>query len=158
MITHKTFVNYSGDGQRALDTALQNLLPLGFKVESQGSRHLVVTSQASYNSTKQDALLGISRVEFEIGHSAMTVKAELGGVQRVQRMLFLLLACLEVLYLVIFSAMWYLIDKLRPYPWILAFPLAAFIPWIFAGPKLTGWLKSHTVDALGALLAEMTAF
>ena len=65
MITHEAFVNFSGDGQRALDIILQTLLPLGFEVESQGSTHLVVTSQAGYNSTRQDALLGITRAEFE---------------------------------------------------------------------------------------------
>ena len=158
MITHEAFVNFSGDGQRALDIILQTLLPLGFEVESQGSTHLVVTSQADYNSTRQDALLGITRAEFEVDRSTLTVKTELGGVQRLQRFLFLILTGLVVLDLVIFGAMWYLLDKLRPHPWILAIPFAAYIPWIFVGPKLTNALKSRTVDALDDLLNKITSF
>ena len=154
MITHEEFVNFSGDGERAISTALQTLLPLGFEIESQGSSHLIVSSH-NYRSTKQDPLLGISRAEFSIKRFSLEVKAELGGVAWMRNFLLMLFIGLGIFDLIVFGALWYFLDALRPYPWLLAFPLAALLPWVILGPILTRSIKKRTLDALKKLLDSM---
>lgn len=157
MITHEEFVNFSGDGERAINSTLQSLLPLGFQIESQGSSRLVVTN-SNYRSTKQDPLLGISRAAFNINRFSLEVRAELGGVVKMRNFLLALLIGIGVFDAALFTAMWYFLDELRPHTWLLAFPLAALLPWIFLGPYLTRWIKNRTVDALKKLLDEMAAY
>jgi hypothetical protein len=154
MITHEEFINFSGNGERAISTALQTLLPLGFRIESQGSSHLIVSSH-NYRSTKQDPLLGISRAEFSVSRFSLNVKAELGGVAWMRNFLTMLFVGLGVFDLIVFGALWYFLDALRPYPWLLAFPLASMLMQIFLGPIMTRTIKNRTLDALKKLLDNM---
>ncbi len=157
MDTYEDFVPYTGEGERAFNVALQTLLPLGFLVESQGSSHLIVTNQ-HYNSTKQSALLGISRAEFSLGHSALTVKAELGGVERMQKFLLFILLGLGSFDVLLFTGLWYFIPELHGHIWFVFIPLLALIPWAFIAPHMTKWIRQRTLDALRTLLASMASF
>ena len=94
MLIHEDFVAFTGDARRAFEAALQTLLPLGFEVEEQSSLRLAVTGPG-FNSTRQNALLGISRAEFRAEHSSLVVKAELGGLDRFQRLMLIFMIGLE---------------------------------------------------------------
>ena len=154
MKTHEASIPYSGDSQRAMDIALQSLLPLGFKIESQGSARLVVSNK-TYNSTKQNALMGISHAEFEAGHSTLSVKAQLGGVERMQNFLIFLLLGLGVFDAILLTGLWYFLDALRPHTWFLVFPLVSLLPWALILPRMTAWISKRTLDALDVLLSNM---
>lgn len=156
MILHEEFVSFSGDGARAISTALQTLLPLGFQVESQGSSHLFVTN-SRYRSAQDSPLSGISRAEFNLDRFSLNVKAELGGVEKMRRYLLIVLLGSSIFDAVLFTALWYFIEELHAKTWLLVFPLVILLPWIFIGPYMSRWLKNRTVDALKALLDEMAA-
>ncbi len=156
MDTYEDFVTYSGAGERAFNVALQTLLPLGFQVESKGSAHLAVAG-GRYTSTKQNALLGVSRAEFSLGHSALTVKAELGGAERMQKMLLLILLGLGGFDVLLFTSLWYFVPELHAQRWFLFIPLLALIPWAFIAPYMTKMIRARTVEALKTLLANMSS-
>lgn len=157
MITYEENVRFSGDGKRAFDIALAALLPLGFQIESQNSTQLVF-SGGRYFSTKQNALLGMSRVEFNLRPATLGIKAELGGVAKMQRFLQYILVGLCLFDVILFTILWVLLDELHPHPWILAIPLAVFIPWILIAPKMTTWIRERSVEAINSLLSKMTSF
>jgi len=156
MDTYEDFVPYTGAGERAFNVALQTLLPLGFQIESQGSAHLTV-SGARYISTKQNALLGVSRAEFSLGHSALTVNAELGGAERMQKMLLLFLLGLGGFDVLLFTGLWYFVPELHAQRWFLFIPLLALIPWAFIAPYMTRMIRARSVEALRILLENMAA-
>lgn len=154
MQIHEDYVAFSGDGSRAFEIALQTLLPLGFRIESQGSSRLVVTGPR-YNSTRQNSLLGISKAEFTAERSSLRVRAELGGVDRMQRFLLFLLLGLGLFDSVLFTALWLFVEEIHAYTWFLAVPVLTFIPWIFVAPLMVRWISRRTKEALSALLNNM---
>ncbi len=154
MQTQEDYVAFSGDPDKAFDTALQTLLPLGFEVELQSSSRLVVTGPG-FNSTRQNALLGVSRAEFSAEHHALRVSAQLGGVERIRRSLIILLVSLGVFDSLVFLALWYFLDSLRVHPWFLAIPALTLIPWVVIGPVISRLIGSRTRAALNTLLHNM---
>jgi len=154
MITHEEFVNFNGGGEHAFGIALQTLLPLGFQVEAQGSSHLIVSSKG-FRSTRQHPLQGITRAEFNASRSALTVKAELGGVDWLARFILILVLGMAAFDTLLFTGLWYFLDELHQSTWMLAIPLASFLPWIFLAPYMIRMFKKRTVDALKTLLDNM---
>lgn len=147
-------VPFSGDAARAFDTARQTLLPLGFRVESEGATRLVV-SGPGMNSTRQNALLGVSRAEFNAERGSLRVRAELGGVDRLQRFLILLMLGLGLFDSLIFIGLWYFFDQLRAHTWFLAIPALTLAPWIFIGPFIARLIARNTEKSLNTLLQNM---
>ena len=154
MLIHEDFVAFTGDPHRAFEIALQTLLPLGFEVAEQSSLHLVVTGPG-FNSTRQNALLGISRAEFSAEHSSLVVKAELGGLDRFQRLMLIFMIGLGAFDSLLLLALWFFIERLRTHTWFLAIPVIIFIPWIFIAPVLARWIRKRTKSALNTLLHNM---
>ena len=147
--------DFYGDPSRVFDTALRVLLPLGFEIESQGSSYLTVKGPGM-NSTRQNALQGVSRAEFTTERGSLRVHAELGGVERMQRFLVLLLLGMGLFDSLMFLGLWYFLDKLHAQPWFLIIPLLTFLPWIIIAPLLARWIGKRTRDSLGSLLRDMT--
>jgi len=147
-------LDFNGDAASAFDIALRTLLPLGFEIESQGSSHLTVKSPGM-NSTRQNPLQGISYADFTIEHSSLQVRAELGGVDRLQRFLVLLLLGVGMFDSLVFLGLWYFLDELRAHPWFLVIPLIIFLPWTIISPLLARWVGKRTRNALNALLSSM---
>ncbi len=156
MNVHEVSIPYSGDSQRAMDIALQTLLPLGFQIESQGSAHLIVSNN-SYNSTRQSGLKGISRAEFNAGHSTLSVRAELSGVERMQRFLLFILLGVGVFDALVLIGLWYFLEKLRAYAWFLAIPILSLLPWVFIAPRMTVWIRRRTEESIQILLKNMAS-
>jgi len=154
MTTIEEFVTFSGDAERAFDTALRALLPLGFQVEERGASRLVVRGPG-YDSSRQDALLGISRAVFTAAGSTLEVHAELEGVDRLMRRLLFLILGLAFFDLALFTALWYFLEPLRRNTWILATPALALLPWVFLAPYLTRLFSGRTRQALAALLENI---
>ncbi|MBM3137069.1 MAG: hypothetical protein FJZ98_02655 [Chloroflexi bacterium] len=154
MQTYEDFVSFSGEPSRAFDTALTTLLPLGFQVLSEGSSQLVVNGPG-FTSTRQNALLGISRAEFTAERSSLKVRAELGGVDRMQRFLIILLVGLGLFDSLIFLTLWYFLDQLGAHIWFLFIPALTLVPWVIIGPILARWIGKRTQEALHHLLQNM---
>jgi len=154
MQIHEDYVAFSGESSRAFNIALQTLLPLGFLVESKGSDRLAVTGPG-FNSTRQNALLGISRAEFIAERSSLRVRAELGGVDRMLRFMVILLVGLGIFDALLFTTLWYFLDELRTHIWFLAIPALTLVPWIFIAPFMARWIGNRTKDALNTLLQNM---
>jgi len=147
-------VSFSGEPSHAFDTALRTMLPLGFQVISEGSG-LLVLSGPGFTSTRQNALLGVSRAEFTAERSSLKVRAELGGVDRMQLFLIVLLVGLGLFDSLIFLGLWWFLDALRARAWFLFIPALTLLPWVIIGPILARWIGKRTREALRQLLQNM---
>jgi len=155
MTLHEDLVTFHGDPQRAFATALQNLLPLGFQIEEQSAYRLVVHTP-DLNSTRQNALLGVSRAEFSADQGSLKVQAAMGGVDRLTRSLLFIILGLGAFDTVLFTGLWFFLDKLREHVWLLAMPALALLPWIIITPIVIRLIGKRTREALHTLLENMT--
>ncbi|MDO9546922.1 MAG: hypothetical protein Q7J07_09280 [Pelolinea sp.] len=145
---------YSGNSQFVIKTALQTLLPLGFKIIDQTVSALIVEGPG-YNSTRQNALLGISRGELSFSRLSISINAELGGVDRMARFLLILLLGMGAIQAIIFTGLWFYVDRLHAQPWFLVIPALVFLPWIFIAPLMTKWISRRCEEALIRLVDNL---
>jgi len=156
MMAFQQSVSYSGNSQIAMNTLLQTLLPLGFQIIEQSEWALIVEGPG-YNSTRQNALLGMSRGEFSFSRSTISINADLGGVDRMSRFLLFLLIGIGLFDAVVFTGLWFFIDALRAHQWFLAIPTLAILPWVFIAPIMTKWIRKHCEEAITNLLKNMAS-
>ena len=138
---------YSGNPQFAVHTALQTLLPLDFRIIAQTSSTLVVEGPG-YTSTRQNALLGMSRGELTFSRSTVSINAEMGGVDRMGRFLLFLLMGMGTINAAIFIVLWFTIDRLHAQTWFLAIPALVFLPWVFIAPWMKRWIGKRCEEAI----------
>ncbi len=156
MDTYQETLPFSGSAEDVFTHALESLLPLGFQVEAQNNTRLALTN-AGGKGFQQHALQGISRAEFSFSPTKLSVKAEMGGVERLQKAMLLILLGLGSLDVLLFTGLWYFIPKLHPHTWFLFIPLVALIPWAVTAPRMAASIRQRTVDALRILLTNLSA-
>jgi hypothetical protein len=156
MQTYEDSIPFTGSAEDAFTLALESLLPLGFRIEAQNSARLVLTNPSS-KGFQQHALQGISRAEFALGPTRLSVKAELGGVERLQKSMLLVVLGLGSFDVLLFTGLWYFIPALHPHTWFLFIPLVALIPWAVTAPRMAARIRQRTLDALRILLNNLSA-
>ena len=156
MDTYEQTLRFSGDWQKAFEVALQSLLPLGFRIERRDEFTLTLSNNQRYLNTRQNALLGISRIRFSLRPGVLSVKTEMGALTRMVKVMAYLLAGMLALFVLLFGVLWLTLAEFQGQPWILLLTAAPFIPWIFILPFMQGWLQKRTQAALETLLHNMT--
>ena len=149
-------VSYSGNSQLAINAALQTLLPLGFHIVEQSDNTLTVEGPG-YNSTRQNALMGMSHGIFNFSRSIISIKAILEGVDHISRFLLFLFLGIGAFNALIFTGLWFYIDTLHANLWFLAFPAAITILWGLIAPVITLWIRKRCEEAITNLLQNMAA-
>ena len=156
MDSYEQTVRFSGDGQKAFEVALQTLLPLGFRIERRDEFTLTLSNSARYLNSRQNALLGISRISFNLRPGLLSIKTEMGALTRMVRVMAYLLAGMLASFVLLFGVLWLTLAEFQGQPWVMAVAAAPFIPWIFILPFMQGWLQRRTQAALETLLHNMT--
>ena len=105
----------------ARDIILQTLLPLGFEIVCDSS-HALTLAGPGYRSTRQNPLLGISRASFELGRSSISIDAELGGLNRMTKLLLIILVGVGLFDSATFFGLWYFLPALNEHKWFLFIP------------------------------------
>jgi len=157
MRTFQYSVSYSGNSQFVMNNILQTLLPLGFRIIEQSEGTLIVEGPG-YNSTRQNALSGMSRGIFSFSRSTISIDADLGGVDRMSRFLLFLLAGMGIFNTLVFTGLWLFIDKLHAHPWFLAIPGMTLLLWIFIAPIMTKWIRKRCEEAITNFLDNTALF
>lgn len=149
-------VPYSGNAQFAINSALQTLLALDFKIIDQTGSTLTVGSPG-YHSTHQNALLGMSRGELFFSPSHISINAELGGVDRTARFLLILMLGMGAINAIVFTGLWFFVEQLHAQPWFLAIPALVFLPWILIAPRMAKWIRKRCEEALIRFVDNLAA-
>lgn len=153
--------------EAVLQAALSTLLSLGFTIVKRDASSATVTGPG-LNSTRQHPMLGASAIELKVVDEALQLRAELGGVQRMERFLklfpLLLGLSLGLFFGVIggfafgqafgvgFGVPW-----APGWRWLvvaLAFSVLPVAPWLVLGPLMSHAIRQRTQRALTALIGN----
>jgi len=139
---------FEGDGESAIKIARSIFANNNFIIESLSNLEIVAKGPGM-QSTKQNPLLGASRVRIAIESSFITLSAELGGVKWMRNFLFVFPPSLALLLSITFFIL--------PIASFAAFiPWLAVLPWVFLSPLVARWIKKRTLSALDTMLHNMT--
>lgn len=169
-MTYSNSLAFTGDAQRVLVAASTILMTNGFVVVHQQG-HEIQFVGPGLNSTRQNPLLGASKVTIQVDTGRLTVDADYGGLELLRRLMvrfplllglglgaFFALTMLSVIVGVCLYA-W----DIRGLPtvfWLSPFfgmltPLLAVSPWFFLAPWLRQHLQRRTTNALDTLLINV---
>lgn len=134
------------DPSQALETARGVLLSHGFQLTNQSEKLLEATGPGM-SSSKQPAILGVSRLRISTSESTVNVGAELGGLRVLKLTLYGLPMGLAAFFLVLFGV-------LKGFSWTYLFPV---LPWVVLSPLMVRWMEKRTKTALDVLVHNMVS-
>ena len=152
---YETSIGFSGDPDRALDVAVAPLTTLGFRIDARTESELSCTGPGMH-STRQSPLLGASRIHLRGAPGALSVEAELGGVERMAGFIKRFPIGLTVFLTLALSGVFWVM--LGPGAWMGAVGAAAAanaLVWVILAPLMSRRLKERTCAALDTLLNNM---
>jgi hypothetical protein len=136
---------FRGDPNAAFTLAKTALLALGFEVLPGSSAELRAKGPGM-RSTRQSALLGVSRFRFQIAASTLTASATLGGVASMKAFVTLFPPGLILSLVVLFAVLGQGISYLGL--WLVA-------PWLVISPLMAALIERRTTRAVDRLARSM---
>ena len=167
MQTYTTSAIMPRPSRETLQAALAILTNNGFTIVNRDERTANLIGPG-LNSTKQNSLLGASKIYLTLDGNRLSLEAELGGVESMQRFLnrfpLLLGLGLGLLFCIIgglafgqqfgvgFGAPW-----VQGWKWVLVtfgFSMLPVTPWIFLSPWIGKMIRTRTQLALNTLVTN----
>ena len=156
-------IHFSGDVEKAFDMASRILMANNFTVVDQDENRLEFTGQGM-RSTKQNPILGATRITIEADYENLHLNAELGGVEWMRRFVTYfpkaMAAGLISIYAVVVSCIVFFLPVAVVWQGILlGVPIIGlvFAPWRFISPMMIRMIKRRTDEALDSLLTNIAA-
>src|SRR5918912_3285806 len=148
-------VPFTGRASRALDVARTTFMSQGFQIVASTDQELRVVG-AGMNSTRENALKGVSEATLIVRPSAIEVQARLGGAERMKKFLTFFPMGMAVLFLIVFGVLAFVVEiPAFRRPLIFLIPLLALSPWIFLAPMMSRMVVRRTTQAVDDLLNNM---
>lgn len=161
-------IPFTGDAGKALDLAITVLTTNGFAVTDKRETSVQLTGPGLSN-TRQNPILGASRVHIRADHGSLSIDAELGGVANMRRFLTVFLLAMEIFFVIVFGVVMgfvfgrqfdvgFGVPFAQGWLWLaFAIPIATLplLPWLFLSPMIARSIRSRTFSALDTLLANM---
>ena len=155
--THETSAEMRGDGRRVLDALVIALSSNGFHVDRRSESEVELTGPARFASY-HNPMLGASRVVARVSDRRLAVRAELGGLEQIRRLLLHLPLSMGGLFGIIFGVAVPLFfrERFAERGWILLAPMlglvvALFLIALVVGPIAMRKFESMTRSSLDAL-------
>lgn len=145
---------FSGNMEKSLEAARNVFIQHNFQIV-RGSDSEVELTGPGMLSSRQNPLVGISRVCIRGTSGNLSIEAEFGGIRKLTKYLALFIVGMVIFFLVFFGII--LPKQGEPADKIILISLAPFIPWPIIIPLMAIWMKSRTSKALDTLLNNMIA-
>jgi hypothetical protein len=148
-------VPFEGSTEKAFDLAAASLTSIGFQLIARDGSAMELLGPGMMNS-RQSALRGASRIQIGRGAGELSIKAELGSVQKLMRFIYVfpigLIFSLCLFFFILFS---FLFDNRQ---WVVPLLLgvgANALVWVVLSPMMARLIHSRTCKAIDALLKSM---
>jgi hypothetical protein len=153
MLEHTSEAKLNGQAAKpAIDFIAETLMGHNFLIEHR-SETALEASGPGMNSTRQSPILGASRVRVEAQGDALSMRAELGAVQRMRQFITWFPPMLGVGLAVFFIALGTALDIRLLQRWASLAAVLAVLPWpIFLSPWMSRKITDQTRRALENLL------
>ena len=154
---HTCSLRFEGNHQRALSLAETSLTTLGFRF-TQRSPEKLEAEGPGLNSTRQNPIMGASRIEIVARQNQMNLRAELGGARTMVRFvtIFPVALCLG-LGLILSTVFFFAFGPGWPIASVALTCAAIAVVWVFLGQWMAKGIEHRTRESLDALLANMAA-
>lgn len=143
-------VPFNGDSQKALEFSLNLFTQQGFTIVRKHEYGHELTGPGMVSS-RQNPLVGISKVIVRIKSGQIKVQAEFGGIKKMQTFLILFICGMALFFFILFGFLF----RNRP-NFNMLLPLAPFLPWPILIPVMIKSFKARTRRALDTLLNNMS--
>jgi len=144
----------SGNMKKALEVAKNVFIQHNFQIVHDSDIEVEFTGPGMLSS-RQNPLVGISRVCIRGTSGNISIEAEFGGIRRLTKYLVFFIVGMAIFFLVFFGII--LPKQGQPADKIILISLAPFIPWPVIIPLMAIWMKSRTAKALDTLINNMIA-
>lgn len=145
---------FSGNMEKALEVAKNVFIQHNFQIVRDSDTEVELTGPGMLSS-RQNPLVGISRVCIRGTSGNISVEAEFGGIRKLTKYLVLFIVGMAIFFLVFFGII--LPKQGQPADKIILISLAPFIPWPVIIPLMAMWMKSRTAKSLDILTNNMIA-
>ena len=143
---------FSGNMEKALEVARNVFIQHNFQIVRDSDSEVEFTGPGMLSS-RQNPLVGISRVCIHETSGNLSVEAEFEGIRKLTKYLALFIVGMAIFFVAFFGIMFS--KQGQPLNKIILISLAPFIPWPVLIPLMAIWMKSRTSKALDTLINNM---
>jgi len=148
------------DPHRLRQVAIQLASPSGFRVEEEAGS-VVALRGAGLNSTRQDALCGVSFLRWKSDGRSVTLEADLGATRRMVKFIRYFPPCLNVGLILFLGVIFYFSLPLGTRPMLAAIlavlAIGNSVLWVFLGAVMARSVENRTQQALDSYLTNAIA-
>lgn len=145
---------FSGNMEKVLEVANNVFIQHNFQIVRQSDTEVEFTGPGMLSS-RQNPLVGISRICIRGSSGNISIEAEFGGIRKLTKYLAFFIAGMAIFFVVLFGI--FLPKSGRSLNKTILMSLAPFVPWPVLIPLIHIWMKSRTSKALDRLLVNMVA-
>ena len=141
---HRLSIPLRGSPEAAIEAARVQFMANGFRIDQAGDGEIDVTGPGMHN-TQQNPIVGVSNAKITVSSSHIDIRAELGGVQFMQRFVYIFPPALCAFLAITFA----FVPGSPKHSALMAFGPA--LPWLLISPIMAKWIKNRTIKALDTL-------
>ena len=145
---------FSGNVEKVLEVAKNVFIQHNFQIVRDSDTEVEFTGPGMLSS-RQNPIVGISRICIRGTSGNLSIEAEFGGIRKLTKYLAFFIVGMAIFFVaffgILFSKQWQPLNK------TILISLAPFAPWPVLIPLIYLWMKSRTSKALDRLLANMVA-
>jgi hypothetical protein len=104
-------------------------------------------------SSRQDPLVGISKIHISQSSGSLSVEAQFNSIRRLIKYIAIFIVGMAVFFVILFGILF--TRQRQPFGKILLISLAPLAPWPVLLPLIMIWQKSRTSQALDVLLSNI---
>jgi len=143
---------FSGNMEKVLEVAKNVFIQHNFQIVRDSDTEVEFTGPGMLSS-RQNPIVGISRICIRVTSGNLSLEAEFEGIRKLTKYLVLFIAGMAIFFVVFFGILFS--EQGQPLNKTILISLAPFIPWPVIIPLMYIWMKSRTSKALDRLLTNM---
>jgi hypothetical protein len=138
--------------EKAVDAAANVFIQHSFQIVEQSETTVELTGPGMISS-RQDPLVGISRIRISQSSGSLSVEAQFDSIRKLIKYLAVFIVVMGVFFLVLFAILF--TRQEQPMGIVVLISVAPLAPWPVLLPLILRWLKSRTARALDVLLSNI---
>ncbi|MHC4362844.1 MAG: hypothetical protein ACYSTZ_08460, partial [Planctomycetota bacterium] len=139
------------DAAKALEGITGVFVQSSFQIVEKSETTVELTGPGMISS-RQDPLVGISKIRISRTSGSLSVEAQFDSIRRLIKYIAVFIVCMGVFFVILFGILF--TSQGQPMGIIVLISLAPFAPWPVLLPLIMRWLKSRTSRALDVLLSN----
>lgn len=139
------------DSEKAVDAVTNVFIQQSFRI-TQKSETAVELTGPGMISSRQDPLVGISKIRISQSSGSLSIEAQFDSIRKLIKYLAVFIVGMGVFVVILFGILF--TRQGKPVGTVVLISLAPFAPWPVLLPVIMIWLKSRTARALDVLLSN----